>query len=610
VLGIAAAFEDIFPHRLLMALAEQEGLTHADGALQALVQQRFLLTGDEGASLWLSPVLRGYIYARQAPADCQRRHRQIALAYERQGLTLPAARHWQRAEQDARAARILLPAVPALIHELQAKGLVDLLQQLEVKRLEDDQRFAIHLLLSDLFQRGGQHEEALGACRQALKATLDPTQQARVYRRMGKLYEGRNGLHALRYYQQAVERFAPGDPELAELYKDRGWLYFYRQEWTQAEQDLQQALHCTPEAEKGLQADIYDAMANLYRKRQQPDQALRYAERALAIREEVGDLLRVAKSLGNLGFLYRTMGEYSHAVAAHQEALETYGRLGNQELMAAAWLNIGAVQFLANQLEAALESYRQSLHICQSLELPLVELKAHYNLAEALAAAGRQAEALRHWQSGHRLCLQHSFDDQLADFLALGQALDLVIEAPATNGKHSPHPLAHLTLDADEDRVLKLARSEQILTPKRLMQAANISRATATRWLTSLVEKGWLTAQGKGRGAHYLLAEASTTPMPQRIAVAEPATNIIPSVLCQAQSELTQCHAVGALGLAPMEPNSRYLKIVVRFTSLPTLEHYLALKQALAAMVQMDVDLLPEIGPAPAVADRDIQWLW
>lgn len=602
LLGIASIFDEIFPRSLLIEIATQEEIRQPMTVLEALIAQRFLLTGDEGASLWLSPTLRAYVYERQPSADRQRRHRWIAAKYERQTNFLIAARHWQRAEQDARAVRILLPVVDELVHELQGKELIDLLHCLEVKRLENGQWYAVQLLLSDLFQRSGQQEEALAACRQALKASAEASKQARVYRRMGKLYESRNQLHALRYYQQAVERFQPTDPELADLLKDRGWIYFYREEWEKAEKDLQQALHLAPGDAKVLRGDIYDLMANLYRKIGDHNRAIEYAERALTIREEVGDLLRIAKSQTNLGLLYRSMGEYHYAIAAYQEAITTYTKVGNQEMIAVALLNIGAAHFLNHNLGEALRVYRQSLEIAQTVGLPLIEIKAHYNLAEALAASHQHHEATRHWQTGYRLSQQHNFDDLEADFLQLQQEIQGSLNgaAHATASSHTLHTASEAVppplLDADDEFVLTLAQREQTITPKRLMQVTHISRATATRRLTRLVEKGWLTAHGQGRGAHYMLArrEQPGAATPTHSSSTHGEVEQLQALLQQAQAKLAEQHAVDALELTPVDP-TRYVRLVVHFTKLPDLEGYLCLKRELTNLLRREVDLVPEV---------------
>jgi tetratricopeptide (TPR) repeat protein/DNA-binding transcriptional ArsR family regulator len=638
LLGIASTFDEIFPRTLLLEITGYERLPAPASWLDTLIVQRYLLTGDEGEKLWLSPILRRYIYELQNKEECRQRHRRIAAHYEREHDALAAARHWQRAGDDGRAIRVLMPAVPELIHELQLKELVELLQQFEARRLDGEQWYRAQLLLSDLLQRAGQFEETLAACRRALQATDDPDKQARVYRRMGKLYESRNQAHALRYYQQAVERFASGDPELAELLKDRGWLYFYRQEWEKAKADLQQALDCAPPQEMRLQADILDAMANLARVRGELERALSYAERALALREEEGDLLAIAKSLGNLGFLYRAMKEYRHAILAHQEALATYQKLGNRELMAAAWLNMGAAHFHGGDLEASINAYRQSLEIGKAMQLPLIELKAHYNLAEALAATGQQARAIRHWNDGYRLCQEHNFGDQAADFLELAQEIGLPVDLAASTAQSAltDRPLSlteadeigtsdpYAGLSDDEALVIELARREQNVTARRLMIVADISRATATRRLTALAEKGLLIAQGQGRGAYYSLTAAKnrgkeratipsaegssgafSVPLPVPSSVEEKET--VRALLQNERATLERDYGITSLGILP---GNEPVRIIVRFTQTPDLAAFFHLRINLASLLHLEVDLLPEFVLSSLQPASAIEWIW
>ncbi len=443
----------------------------------------------------------------------------------------------------------------------------------------------------------GQHEEALAAGRQALQASADPTKQARVYRRIGKLYEGRNQLHALRYYQQAAERFQPTDPELAELLKDRGWLYCLRKEWDAAESDLQQALHVAPQAAHSLRADIYDAMASLYRGTGNHRQALTYAENALALREEGGDLMRIAKSLGNLGLLYRAMGEYGPAVAAHQEALNTYQKLGNQELTATALLNLGATYFLAQKLPNAIAAYQQSLTICQAINLPLIQIKAQYNLAEAFAAIQQTQAARQHWQTGYDLCRRLNFDDQEALFLALHTTLALPEVATSVKAaKYAGITAQTPNLEADEQCVLSLLAAEGSVTPKRLMDVAHISRATATRRLTALVEKGLLRVEGKGRGTLYCRAAGAAVPAsstePDRAADQQIDMAASQMVLQHLKPDLIQQYAITAMSLVLPNAAPSLLKLVVRFEQVPDLMRYLRLKRHLASCLGCEVDLL------------------
>jgi tetratricopeptide (TPR) repeat protein len=577
--------------------------------LESLIQQRFLVTGDDDASLWLSPVVQSYVYKQQPKEARQRRHRLAASYYEAEGDLLAAARHWHWAGHDARAARVLLPAADDLVHELQAKELIDLLRRLDGHRLAAEQRYAVYLLLADLLQRTGQPEEALDACRHALQAAEAPVAQARVYRRMGKLYESRNPLHALRYYQQAIERFAPQDPELAELYKDRGWIFSLREEWAEAEADLQKALDHAPADARALRGDIYDAIAGLYRKTGEHGRAVDYAGMGLALREEEGDLLRVAKSHGNLGLIYRAMGEFGHAITAYQEALAAYVKLGNQELVAVALLNSGAAYFLGDRRNEALEAYRQSLEISAAIGLPLIEMKAHFNLAETFAVLERYVEAASHWQSGVHLCRQHGFDDQIEDFRNLAASIPSLEVAGrdevGEEGDNAPaEAVAELT--ADEEAVLALVRRERTLTPKRLMEAASVSRATATRRLTALVEKGYLQIQGKGRAVAYRLAAAPQPSHGSPAAGSDTSGGQLQSRLAAERANLQSQFAVAALGAATPPPAAG-IRLVVRFKPRPDLDTYFALRQHLSNLLGLEVDIVVE---AFSAGKTKTAWYW
>ncbi|MCB0115208.1 MAG: tetratricopeptide repeat protein, partial [Caldilineaceae bacterium] len=508
LLGIASTFDDVFPRRLLLSLAAEERLTDAEAGLGYLSTRRFLLSGDEGASLWISPVLRAYVYSHQPRREQQRRHRQVARDYEQQGDALSAAQHRQLAGEWPRAAEILLSASEALVNELQFDELREALGQFRAETLSAGQWREIQILLADLCARAGQREEALLACRRALKDAEDPAEQARVYRRMGKLYEMHNQMHALTYYQQAAERFTASEPEFVQMLKDRAWLYIMRKEWDKAERDLNLALEQAPADAVEDRADIYDALASLHRHQQRYDVALTQAQRALSLREESGDLLRIAKGLGNLGLLYQAMQDHVHAIAAHQEAMTVYQRLGNQELTASALLNIGMAFHLDGRLQDAVQHYQQCLTLCQEIGYPLVEVKARSNLAEVFAELGQTVTARRHWQAGYALSLQAGFEDQTSYFVQLSRRFDGLAELtePPADTEDTPTPLP-ASLSAESQAALLLAERQGQVTPRTLMDETGVSKATATRRLAELADSGFLARVGQGRGTYYVLSE-------------------------------------------------------------------------------------------------------
>jgi tetratricopeptide (TPR) repeat protein len=622
LLGIAATFDDVFPRALLLRLAAFEQLAEPEEALDYLTTQRLLLMGDGGRNLWLSPALKQHIYARQPTAQLRLRHQRVADHYATENESLKAARHLQRANQWEQAVALLFAAAPELANELQVQELCEVLQEFRSTELLPATWREVQILLSDLYSKSGQHEQAIAACRQALRASHSVLDQARIYRRMGKLYEKHNQLHALGYYQQALERLPTTDPELLELLKDRAWLYILRQEWDKAEADLTVALQRTPESAQEVQANIFDAFAQLFSGQKQYQAAIEYAHKALALREQIGDLARVANSFVNLGLIYNEVREFRHAIKAQQDALAIYQRLGNQPLVATALLNIGMAEHLDHRLLDAIRYYTQSLDLCQEIGLPFVEVRAHANLAEAWAELGQGEEARRHWLAGYQLSQNAGFDDEIAALEDLRQQIFGLQQA------HQPDATSLMALNTeasylepDMRRVLKLVKQDGQITSKRLMEALHISKATATRRLAQLVERELLQPHGKGRGVYYVLAQAhraagqASGPAPQLADSLAHQLEQIAAALQPEKEELARDFAVANLGIVyPISNvNNGAFTLLVRFACLPDLFCFFSLENQLAVWLNQPVDVKPVEVLTPtdlARLEGQVCWLW
>jgi tetratricopeptide (TPR) repeat protein len=593
LLGVASTFDDVFPRALLLSLAAEEHLADPEAALGYLTFRRFLLTGDEGASLWISPVLRAYVYSHQATRDQQRRHRQVARYYQRQLEALPAADHHQRANEWAQAATILLAASESLINELQLDELHEALGKFRPEHLSTAQWREIQILLADLCARLGHREEALQACRRALKGAEDPADQARVYRRLGKLYEMHNQMHALAYYQQAAERFTANEAEFVQMLKDRAWIYILRKEWEKADRDLVLALQQVSTDAVEARADIYDALAALHRHQLHYDVALEDARRALALREESGDLLQIAKALGNLGFIYQVLHDYGHARAAHQEAMLVYQRLGNQSLTATALLNIGMTYHLDGHLQLAVEHYQQCLSLCQEINHPLVEVKVRSNLAEVFAQLDQPTAARRHWQAGYALSLQAGFEDQTRYFVQLSESLPGLSIAKGTTASatllqatpfHEESPLP-----TESQSALRLAEQHGQVTTRSLIDETGVSKATATRRLAELAESGYLVRRGQGRATYYMLSSGENSAQSEPLAQ----ENALDPLLHEEMDDLRRTYAVTQVDI--VESPAALVTVRVHFNREPSFQQFLALERRLAAALQRPVHLEPMI---------------
>ncbi|MBC8076744.1 MAG: tetratricopeptide repeat protein [Chloroflexales bacterium] len=594
LLDIAATFDDVFPRGLLLALAAEERVAGVEAALSSLTTRRFLLADSSGSELWLSPVLRSYLYERQLVGPRQRQHQFVANYYDSAGDALKAAAHWQRGEQWPRAASTLLAAAAELVNELEIGELRDALLQFKADQLPVEQWREVQLLVCDLSAGLGQREAALLACRRALTAANDPRQQARIYRRMGKLYEQHNQRLALEYYQQAAERFNEDTAELVVLLKDRGWLHVLRREWPEAEADLTQAVSLVSEQSLDLQADIFDALAILNRDLKRLARAVVYARNALGLREQLGNLSRVAASHNNLGLLYSASGDYTSAIATFEEALMVYRTIGNQARIGGALVNIGMSHHLAGRRREAIKVYYESLPFLEAVGRRLAQSRAHYNLTEAFAELDEGDAARKHWLLCYQLCRAAGFDDELRDLEQLRERFPAQLaHQPDLQAQAAVADASALALD--EERALDIARREGQVTPKTLMVAVHISKATATRRLADLVGRGYLMPQGKGRATAYVLAngamlgEHAVEPAPD----ASTRTAPIAQLVREHGERLRGHYRVEALGVVDTARSDAALCLVARFTRAPDMLTFVQLEHWLSELAHCRVDLLP-----------------
>ncbi len=609
MLGIAATFTGVFPYALLLQMAAAERLAEPEELLDYLTAHRLLLAGERSRNLWLSPVLQDRLYRRQARDRLALRHARAASHFLTNGEPLPAAQHFLHARQWAMAAVVLLDAAQELIDEMLVDDLYRTLAAFPPDQLPPDLWRDTRLLLSDLLAETGRRHDALVALDQALEVVTEPADRARIIRRMGKLHEADDPQQALEEYRQAIELLRGDDPERIRLLKDRALLRLARREWTEAEADLSAALvHVAQqpaEVSAEVRAEVYDALALLYRHKRQFAQAIRYARMALAQRNEAGDLLRAARTLNNLGLIYDDMGDPQHAIAAYRAAVDAYENLGNQELVAGTLLNIGAAQYQDRQPAAAADTYRQSLALCQELDLPRIEVRARYSLAEVCAALGEEDDARGHWQAGYQRSLEAGLDEEAEGFRELHADLPALRDAAAsaagaaTDARQGDTGQIARHAAPDDQEILDLARDQGAITTRALMTATGISKATATRRLAALAEAGRLARHGAGRGAYYVLADPDAAHADLR------------RLLAEHGPRLASRYQLSALGLAePPAAIAAIVAIVTRFDREPDLARFFALEAELAELAGRAVDLMPEAALASVHTARTVVWVW
>lgn len=131
-----------------------------------------------------------------------------------------------------------------------------------------------------------------------------------------------------------------------------------------------------------------------------------------------GDPVNEATLLGNLGTMYRVIGDSGRALATVREALDLATRIGDRERIAFVRDSLAGLYLTRGELATALALHRQTLVDLEGLKFPLVEGNARLNLGITLYRLGDDAAALDTWADGERICTASHDDGCLISILA------------------------------------------------------------------------------------------------------------------------------------------------------------------------------------------------
>lgn len=106
-------------------------------------------------------------------------------------------------------------------------------------------------------------------------------------------------------------------------------------------------------------------LGKLYRKIGDPRRAIEYNQQAILVCRKFGDRLNEVRGLSNIALAYCELGELDHAANANQQALALVRDLQNRREEGAVLGNIGAVHWYAGNNLKAIEFYKQQLLISQ-----------------------------------------------------------------------------------------------------------------------------------------------------------------------------------------------------------------------------------------------------
>jgi class 3 adenylate cyclase len=131
---------------------------------------------------------------------------------------------------------------------------------------------------------------------------------------------------------------------------------------------LQKSLEIFEElGEKQGIAKSLDNIGLIYKLQGNYPRALEYLERALVIREELGDQNGIAINLGNTGGVYFDQGNYPRALENLQKSLAFYEEVGHKEGIAASMSNIASIYSEQGNIPRALIYLEKSQAIMEEI---------------------------------------------------------------------------------------------------------------------------------------------------------------------------------------------------------------------------------------------------
>jgi len=136
------------------------------------------------------------------------------------------------------------------------------------------------------------------------------------------------------------------------------------------------------------------------------DLAFEWSEKARAIFERHGDLLRLARLDTNVGNIFHRQDRFQEAIALYQRAYAVFEEQGQMLDTAIVLRNLGVSYISLNQFSEALETYSKARDFCARQHAPLLLAQVEYNVAYLYYLRGEYARAISSYEITRELCVQ------------------------------------------------------------------------------------------------------------------------------------------------------------------------------------------------------------
>jgi tetratricopeptide (TPR) repeat protein len=434
VLSYASVLGRSFRRSVVNELLRQEGLVLDQATISQL--GRFLEADGPRRLRFRNGLVCDVVYDSLAYRSRARLHREAGAAYETLSTgddneAAVLALHFSNAGDHERAFRYASVAAERAVRTFTAsEAVVQYERAVEAARhlddVTDDELRRLYVALGDARQHAGLFEAALDAYRRASRtAGDDVVARAEIHLRRARVRE-RAGAYSLALRETTRGRTlvsageTPSDAVMARLL---AYWAFIRARQSHAAEARTVGATAAELAEKcGEQAALARASHAVFQAEVLlgTDGMEGWAQRALELYQEIGDLEGQADMASNLGALAYFDSDWEASIERYRQAIEADRRIGNLLDAAMTQANIGEVLVNQGRLDEAEPLLRDAIRVLRASDYgaePFVEM----HLGRLLTARGELAEAerllrrgLEQWRTTGRAASAHETTIHLA----------------------------------------------------------------------------------------------------------------------------------------------------------------------------------------------------
>ena len=212
---------------------------------------------------------------------------------------------------------------------------------------------------------------------------------------------------AFYFYNTALEQKGVKNTDwYAKIINGRGLLYYTMGDMNNALADKLEAVRLLNRKENPdleALADAYSTLGIIYRRRQMPDSALVYYEKALGVAEKLEDNEWLANIYNNLAVFYANSKRFDEALTYIRKAIFYVEKTDNASDIVFAYQVECSIYMLRREQERGIPSLRKAIAVASAHNLPRAELRCLPNIMAMYSERQEKDSVMYYMHRGDKL---------------------------------------------------------------------------------------------------------------------------------------------------------------------------------------------------------------